>query len=208
MPRNSWSGIRNMKKAIFALSIAGVFWFIFLRTDAVRFDPGVLAADPPKQVKIDSPEKFSFKDYTVTPLATFSVKARVLSIKRYRWGRESEISPVDLALGWGRMSDQSVLDHIDVSQSNRWYRWRTDSFPIPRREIETHSGNMHLIPADPSVEETMNQVRKGEIVEFSGSLVRIDARDNWHWVSSLSRRDTGGRACELVWVEQFDIVAF
>lgn len=195
----------NMKKVISILLAIAILWFVFLRNDAVRFGPGVLAPDPPKQVNIIFPKSFPFKDYTITPLAKFHIKARVLSRENYRWDRESNISPVDLALGWGRMSDEKVLDLIDISQSNRRYRWWTDKFPIPRREIETHSANMHLVPANQSVKSMINRTRKGDIVEFSGYLIRIDMKDGWHWISSLSRDDTRNNACELVWVENFEI---
>lgn len=123
-------------------------------------------------------------------------------------GRESDLSPVDLALGWGKMSDERVLDSIDISQSGRWYRWRTDKLPIPMREIETHSANMHLIPANKSIKSTINRTRIGDIVEFSGNLIRVDAKDGWRWLSSLSRTDNGGHSCELIWVEKFEIQKF
>jgi hypothetical protein len=103
------------------------------------------------------------------------------------------------------MSDESVLERIDISQSNRYFHWRTDNFPIPRKEIETQASNMHLIPSNETIEKAIKQARKGEIVSFSGYLVRVDAEDGWHWVSSLSRSDTGGGACELIWVESFQI---
>ena len=101
----------------------------------------------------------------------------MLSRRNYRWGREAGLSPVDLALGWGRMSDESVVDRLEIWQSGRWYRWQTDAFPIPRGEIETHSGNMHLIPASESVESAVGRACTGHIVEFSGSLVRVDGQD-------------------------------
>lgn len=199
-----------MKKIIYVLVAIAVLWFFLPRNSAVRLGPGVLAPDPPKQVSTVSPKSFSFKDkdYTITPLARFHIKAKVLSRKNYRWDRESNICSVDLALGWGRMSDEKVLDFIDISQSNRWYRWSADKFPIPRREIETHSGNMHLVPANQSVKSTISRTRTGDIVEFSGNLIRIDAKDGWHWVSSLSRTDSGSHSCELVWVENFKIQKF
>ena len=56
--------------------------------------------------------------------------------------------PSHLALGWQQMSDSAVLDHIEVSQSNRFYSWSVRRFPIPRRAIEIESADMHLIPAD------------------------------------------------------------
>ena len=197
-----------MKKIIYILLAIVVLWFVFLRNNQVSLVPGVLAPNPPKQVKIISPKTFSFKDYTITPLAKFHIKAKVLSKKKYNLGRESDLSPVDLALGWGNMSNERVLDSIDISQSNRWYRWRTDKFPIPRREIETHSANMHLIPANKSIKSMINRTRIGDIVEFSGNLIRVDAKDGWHWLSSLSRTDNGGHSCELIWVEKFEIQKF
>ena len=197
-----------MKKIIIILLAGAILWFVFSRKNTVRFSPGVLAPDSPKQVNITTPKPFPFKDYTITPLAIFHIQAKVLSKKNYYWGRESKIFPVDLALGWGRMSDESVLDCIDISQSNRWYYWWTDKFPIPRREIETHSGNMHLIPRDHSIKSMINHTRKGDIIEFSGYLIRIDTKDGWHWISSLSRTDTGSHSCELVWVESFEIQKF
>jgi hypothetical protein len=39
----------------------------------------------------------------------------VLSVERYRTGREAEISPVDFALGWGSMSDDAVTSKLDIS---------------------------------------------------------------------------------------------
>jgi len=43
-----------MKKAIFVLLATVILWFIFLRNDTVRFGPGVLAPDPPKQANNDT----------------------------------------------------------------------------------------------------------------------------------------------------------
>lgn len=195
-----------MKKLIPIVLVAATAWFVFMKDTRVTHGPGVLAPDDPVQEKIQSPKSFQFKDYTLTPLATFRIKAKVLSRKNYYTGREAELSPVDLALGWGNMSDESVLDKIEISQSNRWYKWWVDSFPIPKNEIQVHSANMHLIPADDLVDSAIGDAQNGDIVKLKGSLVRVDANDNWHWVSSLTRNDTGNHACELVWVESFSIV--
>ena len=99
-----------------------------------------------------------------------------------------------------------MLEKINVSQSNRFYYLGTGDFPIPQREIEVHSANMHIIPADGTIERELKNVREGQVVRVSGYLVRADSADGWHWVSSLSRKDTGAGACELIWAENLTIV--
>ena len=194
-----------MLRLIVLLLAALVLWKL-LQPDRVELGPGVLAAADPVQTAIDSAPVIRRDEYRITPLAEFQIRAKVLSRESYYSGREADLSPLDLALGWGRMSDEDILAGIDISQSGRWYRWRSETLPIPRREIQTHSGNMHLIPADEIVEETLDDIRQGQIVELKGYLVRADTSDGWRWVSSLSRNDTGARSCELVYVERARIV--
>ena len=84
----------------------------------------------------------------------------------------------------------------------RFYHWHTDDFPIPRREIEVNSANMHMVPASADVERVLNSVKPGQHITFSGYLIEARGPDGWRWKSSLTREDTGAGACELVWVEK------
>jgi hypothetical protein len=138
----------------------------------------------------------------ITPLAGFSIAARVLAREDYHLGREADYSPTDLALGWGPMAAPGLAERLSVSQAGRWYtyRWDGDGPPIAPYDIATHSANMHLVPASPEAARAIEAVREGEMVRMDGWLVRIDADDRWHWQSSTSRDDTGSGACELVLV--------
>jgi hypothetical protein len=187
----------------------GVIAFVlyqFIAPNRVELGPGVMAPETPEQFDATSNESFQLNDYTVTPLANFEITAKVLAKKRYRTGREADLSPYDLALGWGRMSDESVIENIKISQSGRWYRWKTNNLPIPRREIETSSANMHMIPANEYIEQTLSEVSEGQVISLKGYLVRVAANDGWKWKSSMTRTDTGGGACELIYVESFEIL--
>ena len=195
-----------MKKILFWLLIIIGCWSLYNRTGQVQLGPGVMAPEAPQQTKIDSPDSYRVDEYDITELAQFDIRAKVLSKKNYQFDRGADLSPTDLALGWGNMSDESVLEKIKISQSGRFYYWRVDSFPIPRREIETHSANMHLIPANKSVKSAIGKIRQGDIVEISGSLVNVvSTSSGWHWHSSLTRKDTGSGACELIWVKSLHI---
>jgi hypothetical protein len=173
-------------------------------TRPVAHEPGVVAPHAPVQREVSDPQPFDYKGYRISPLAQFAAEARVLGREDYLLGREADLSRTDLALGWNRMSDTAVLDKIDMSQSNRFAYWSVKEFPIPQREIETSSANMHLIPANSIIAGKLRKIRKGQVVRLRGYLVRVDASDGWRWVSSLTREDTGTGACELVWVEEMD----
>lgn len=171
----------------------------------VHDDPGVLAPDPPEQVDLDTPAQLQRGDLTLTTRAHFELTARVLSREDYRFDEGASLAPTDLALGWGRMSDSAVLDRIRISQGGRFYHWHVDDFPIPRREIERSSANMHIIPADAGVRGMLSRVRPGEVVHIEGFLVDARRPNGWHWDTSLTRDDTGNGACELVFVESLII---
>lgn len=185
------------------LLLAGWLWW---HGRPIAHANGVLAPDDPVQSAFSAPQPpIPFKDATLHPLASFSLTARVLARDDYRFDAESDLSPTDLALGWGRMSDSEVLRSIDISQSGRFYYWQTRTFPIPRREIETHSANMHMIPADASVAYQLKRIRVGDVVSLEGMLVEADKANGWRWRSSLTRDDTGNGACELVYVQSLTI---
>ena len=187
-----------------AIVAAAVAWHYSQRPRT--HPPGVLVANPPVQTEGDLRTTIPRKgDFTITPLATFSMSARVLGRADYHLDAGAKLAPVDLALGWGRMSDSAVLEKVDISQSVRFYHWKVREFPIPEREIIESSANMHLIAADDAVARAIDHTRVGDIVSFDGYLVRADGPKGYQWTSSLTRTDTGNGACELVWVEHFDI---
>jgi hypothetical protein len=164
--------------------------------------PRVPAGEPPLQSEVPAGvAEFRLRPATLRPLAGFSIDARVLSREDYSTGRESDLSPTDLALGWGPMRDEAVVSRLDISQSSRWYhyKWR-DAPPIAVDLIVRSSANMHMIPSDAAAAAELARVRSGDRVRIDGWLVEAVAPDGWHWRSSTSREDSGGGACEVVYV--------
>ena len=164
--------------------------------------PAITGERPPLQSDVPGDVgPFRLQAATLRPLAGFSLQARVLSRRDYDSGREADLSPTDLALGWGRMDDDAVLDRLDISQSGRWYRYRwSGDAPIPPAEIVRSSANMHLIPANEAVARALGEVDSDDRVHIDGWLVEAEAADGWRWRSSLSREDSGAGACEVVYV--------
>ena len=195
-----------------ALKFSAVLIAAFFAVEAVRTRVGTPEVQGPtlaQQVQSQSPEQtpatepaFAFKGFTLRPLARLGLQARVLRREDYYLGMESDLSPLDLALGWQRMADPAVYKRLDISQGGRWYRyrWGAEGPPLPQGEIVRSSANMHLVPANEAVAAAIDRVKEDQTVRLQGWLVEIRSEDGWMWRSSLTREDSGDGACELIYV--------
>lgn len=162
--------------------------------------PGVLVREDPVQHDIASAVLVERGSFHLRPRAEFSATVRILHREDYSLGAFAKLVPTDFAVGWGPMSDSGVLEHIEISQGNRFYFWRTKSWPIPRNEIETHSANWHVIPESANVSRVLDHLRAGSLVELRGELVDIEGSEGG-MRTSLTRDDTGAGACEILLAE-------
>jgi hypothetical protein len=196
-------------KSFCAFLIVGVAWFGYWYTHRpITYPPGVLLSAEPQQLDLVGDNGvIDYGDFHLKPLAHFSLAARVLHRKVYRYDREAMLVPVDLAVGWGPMSDQRVLDQLSITQSMRfyWYEYKMPP-PIPREEIVAHSTNLHLIPSTAEIASRAKSLRTGWLIHLTGELVEATGPNIGTWRSSLSRTDTGKGACELVWVRELSVI--
>ena len=171
----------------------------------IRHQPGVLAQGAPIQEDVPPRSLPDQNDFHLTAIAHYSIRARVLGAKPYFGGPQAKLSPYDVALGWGPMSDQKILDQLSISLGNRFffYRWQGRA-PIPQSEIIRNAANNHLIPADASIRAAIRCLRVGQIVDLGGWLVDVDGPNNFKWRTSRRRDDTGNGACELIYVEKLN----
>ena len=122
--------------------------------------PGVLAPDEPVQTAIDVATPIDAgHGFRLTPRAQFAATVRVLASERYYIDAMAPIAPVDLAVGWGPMSDTAVLGALSISQSARFYFWQGRELPLPPADITRHSANWHIVPASATVYRTLRQLR-------------------------------------------------
>jgi hypothetical protein len=192
----------QLRYFVFAV-LAGLFFWHFA-DEWPAPTSGVLAPDPPVQTSLASGDaaRWNLREFKITPLARYSIKARIMHRESYWFDYCANLSPLDFALGWSRMSDPAVYGKLHISQGSRWYTWYWwGTPPIPEDQIPLDSANTHLIPGDKDVGGRLSDFRAGDVVQLSGYLVRVDGPNGWHWDSSLSRSDTGDGSCEVMWVK-------
>jgi hypothetical protein len=104
------------------------------------------------------------------------------------------------------MSDNGVLQSVEISQSNRFYYWHASpNALISRAEIIEHSANTHVIPDDPLIATQLSHLRRGQVVTLDGDLVDA-VRDDGRWIkTSLVRSDTGAGSCEVMLVKHVTV---
>ena len=159
--------------------------------------------DPVRALQGDG--SYAYPGYAIEALESIEMSGRVLSLRSYRTGREAELSPMDIALGWGPMAEASTLAELDLSQRNRWVFWRADRLPIPRKQIDTNMANVHIIPSNPWISDQLEQLVIDSEITLIGELVAVTGDDGWRWRSSLSRADTGAGSCELLWLKEIRV---
>jgi hypothetical protein len=191
-----------MKRCLLGLAVALSCWGC---SRAPRWPDRVLISSEPVQTSCE-PRQWKHGNYLLKALARFDVQGRVLLTENFSSGREAELSPKDLSLGWGKMSQNGYLSQIRLAHIDRYYQWEiTGEVPEPET-VKNQSANMHFIPADANVAQILKSVRVADLVRAQGFLVEVNAPDGWSWVSSTTRTDSGTGACELIYVEKLEVM--
>ena len=189
---------------LIALVIAAL-WQGFNRWQLRTVHPadGSIAPDEPRQTDLEAAPVTTLGRWRLTPQARYDITARILGREDYQFDALSDLIPEDLALGWGPMSDNRVLQAFEITQGARFYSWRPkQTLPIPRQAVVEHSANTHVIPADAVVARQLKRLRVGQVVRLTGYLVNGLRDDGAYINSSLTRSDSGAGSCEVMLVEE------
>ncbi len=189
-----------------ALAAAGL-WQGFANWQLRPVHPadGPIAPEEPRQTDLEGASATVLGRWHLTPRAHYEITARILSREDYHFDPLSDLIPEDLALGWGPMSDNRVLEAFEITQGARFYSWRpTRPLPITRQAVIEHSANTHIIPANPAVAGQLKRLRVGEVVHLTGYLVNGLRDDGAYINTSMTRSDSGAGSCEVMLVEQVE----
>lgn len=176
-----------------------------------------MAREEPVQTALSSPVSpitLERDDYTwhMVPRADYRIAARVLQSKQYDdW--QAAFAPIDLALGWGKISERRIDRWIDWRQSDRWYYYRFHRLQLFGRllspdYVREHSANVHVVPATTALAAALQQLERNSLVLLEGKLVDVEAERDGRvrqFFTSLSRADQGDGSCEIMYVERLVI---
>jgi hypothetical protein len=185
---------------IFSSRIEG----FFVRRNFSESATSLLNLDEPIQIATSGEINMRVGDTNVRieKVAEYSITGRVVGTSRYSFGIRGELSPYDVGLAWGPLSDIAVDDRISWRSSQRWLTFRTNDFALLPL-ISINSSNTHLIPANNDIRRLLRHIRRNDVVRLEGYLVQAHYTDRGHSITiptSTSRYDTGNGACEQMYV--------
>jgi hypothetical protein len=197
--------------------IGGLFLILFLcllfsgcnrpQTTGVEFDE-IDTSQEPLQIAVPSQEPIILEgketELKITPVAIYKIAALVVGTESYSYGWTAKISPVDLALAWGKLADPEFRKYVSYSLSNRWVSFKLkEGSPFDAAYVICHASNNHIIPATRNVWYAVKTIREKKKVVLEGFLVSVSGtyggKTVW-WNTSLSRIDSGDGSCELFYV--------
>jgi hypothetical protein len=179
---------------LFASLLGGINWWLYERS--VTRPAGVLVAAEPQQQDYDPAPEFAERGYRFVRRAHYDIAARVLRREIYRVDGGATLAPVDLAVGWGPLSDspdpRSARVLADGALLLLEAARRLDVSPGSRNPDRARRADASD-PATKDIDRRIRRLRPGQIAIIGGYLVDVRGPGGFQWNTSLTRTDTGRR---------------
>lgn len=206
------SSINNSKKIKYAILLIiigylfylyGPQWYKYPNTDEVIRDPIQVSVE-----KESFEQEFKGETYTIKPKATYDIKASIKSKHRYYFDSASGVSNIDFTAVWGGLHTKEANRHLKYYQFNRYsYYWWYEDSGVDSNYFFNHVSNIHIIAADADISKQLNKIKTGDFVHLTGYLVSVTNPEGYKILdSSMTRYDSGGGACEVLYVETVRIL--
>jgi hypothetical protein len=205
-----YDGVKERKQVLLvllALLLAFVLYMEVRDTRESTYPAGILIKSEPHMARISNPTPWQVGKREIFPLVQFWMQGRVLCSERYDDDFLSDMCPIDIGMGWGPMSDQSIIDQLDFVQGNRKLEYGPSDPDRPPPSYESlwqYVKNVHTLPAGNDIKKKVCSVRTGDLLEFTGYLVGIKENGEWKYLSSL-KKEVGEdhTTCLIFWVTHF-----
>jgi hypothetical protein len=181
-----------------------------------EFRPEVLQEPVQKSGSVPRPFDVAQKGYAYTVYPKFDYELWGMVVSSHYAGSFLDIAHEvwkdylnikDLCVIWGRNLETDAFREIKF-----WNRDFTCYFSWTDAEAgklfsQSHISNNHLITADPLLRRAIKSVKRGDQVHFRGWLASYGHKGSSNVRgTSTSRDDVGGRACETIYVTEFEVL--
>jgi len=213
-----------LKKYYFLVLLLILGTTFFLRNNCrnvQEIEPQVLREPVQTELQNSSLIRFSRNDYSyeLQPLYNYEISGLIASKMDYQAfsiEKFDKVFPVDLCMIWGSNVANGVYRNREVvfAQDCRWCTvWVKDrGAKFNYNEIS----NNHLLISDPSLERRAKSLVVGDQVKITGKLVNVKANltgkpgsfdaPYYSLKSSTGRADKGAGACEVIYVEDIEVL--
>ena len=211
-------GQRQAVKIVLLAALIGLFLAVLFKdrwpADA-EFLPEVFRE--PLQEEAGVPAEFDASqkgyNYTVRPVASYEIWGLVVSshyagsfLDVTHEAVRDYLNIKDLCLIWGPNLENGAFRNLKFWNRDFtcYYSW---SDPVSGQAFSTsHISNNHLVTADGALRKAIKSVRRGDQVHIRGWLAAYGHKGSGAMRgTSLTRNDTGGGACETIYVTGFEV---
>ena len=214
--KNIFLSIMNKKLFLGPIFIALILCFLSScdrpKKSGMDFDQIDTSHDPVQQSSPSSdPILIETKEghFTLTPVAEYRLSGMVVSKETYSDDWNAKVSPIDLAIVWGNLTEPEYDRYMTYDQDSRWYSYNyKPNSPFDHSYVISHSSNNHIIPGNKNIEMAVRTVKKKDKIVLEGFLVNLKGIYEGRtvvWNTSLTRADTGDGSCELFYVTKVRI---
>jgi ribosomal protein L37AE/L43A len=153
------------------------------------------------------------KRIEVTPVASYELWGLIAShnnIDGFVWGYDKDdVNIKDICVLWGANLASNDYQHYKI-----WNKQWTCMLELNAEQMQRFHGdalsNNHLLAEAPNIRKTIRELRVGDQVRIKGMLVNYRTPSfapQWR-STSTQRGDAGNGACEVVFVEEIDVLRY
>ncbi len=202
--------------ALLIAIIVGIYAYSNLssRPPRTKIHPSMMK-EPQQSPTTEDDFTFSYKgtNYEVTPVAEYELWGLVVTHNDTRefsdiYHNENSVDIKDICVIWGKNLNSNNYQRVKFYSEPWSCIYQTDSQEVYRKFSPRALSNSHLLSDLPKVREKILSTKIGDQIHLKGMLVNYFPENSPSWVrkSSTSRDDTGNGACEVVFVEEYEIL--
>lgn len=178
--------------------------YYFWSTYPISHGPGEMAPEKPIITRINWEKSVLYKEVEIIPIRKISAQVRIIKKEAYYFDSRSKLSPLDLLIGWGELSDERNLDNIRFHLSKRYFNYTTIKPTIQLDKILEQISLWHIVPSSELVEEEIKKLREGNIVQLEGYIVDIESKVGIEWKSEIKKLNNSQLPNTIVFVTKIN----